>query len=69
MPADPDVPADLVFQSVFQLCVTIAGAVLCACLAVVYLRKVRVERPAIGVFNHGVPFMADVFRGARFCAG
>src|SRR5438874_1834930 len=51
MPADPDVPADLVFQSVFQLCVTIAGAVLCACLAVVYLRKVRVERPAIGVFN------------------
>lgn len=24
--------------------------------------------PAAGIFNHGVPFLADVFRNARFCA-
>jgi len=34
-----------------------------------YVRFDSGDGPAIGVFNHGVPFMADVFRGARFCAG
>jgi hypothetical protein len=39
------------FLSVFQLCVTIVSA-LAACLgALLYLRRVRLERPAIGRFN------------------
>lgn len=39
------------FLSIFQLCVTIIGAV-AACLgALFYLRRVRLERPAIGRFN------------------
>jgi hypothetical protein len=39
------------FLSMFQLCVTIIGA-MAACLgALFYLRRVRLERPAIGRFN------------------
>jgi hypothetical protein len=39
------------FLSLFQLCMTIFGA-MAACLgALLYLRKVRLERPAIGKFN------------------
>jgi hypothetical protein len=39
------------FLSIFQLCVTIIGA-MAACLgALLYLRRVRLERPAIGRFN------------------
>jgi hypothetical protein len=39
------------FLSLFQLCVTVIGA-LAACLgALFYLRRVRLERPAIGRFN------------------
>lgn len=39
------------FLSVFQLCVTTIGAA-AACLgALLYLRRVRLERPAIGRFN------------------
>lgn len=39
------------FLSVFQLCVTIIGS-MAACLgALFYLRRVRLERPAIGRFN------------------
>jgi hypothetical protein len=39
------------FLSLFQLCMTIVGA-MAACLgALFYLRRVRLERPAIGTFN------------------
>lgn len=39
------------FLSLFQLCVTVIGA-MAACLgALFYLRRIRLERPAIGRFN------------------
>jgi hypothetical protein len=39
------------FLSLFQLCMTMVGA-MAACLgALFYLRRVRLERPAIGTFN------------------
>jgi hypothetical protein len=43
--------ADLLFQTVFQLCVAVTGAVVISLLALLFLRRVRIERPAIGVFN------------------
>ena len=32
-----------------------------------HVRLESAEGPAVGIFNHGVPFLADVFRNARFC--
>ncbi len=46
-----DLSSSQTFLSIFQLCVTIVGA-MAACLgALFYLRRVRLERPAIGRFN------------------
>lgn len=42
---------ELLFESVFELCVSLIGAVSTSLCAVLYLRRVRLERPAIGVFN------------------
>jgi hypothetical protein len=39
------------FLSLFQLCVTIVGAMSASLGALFYLRRVRLERPAIGRFN------------------
>jgi hypothetical protein len=39
------------FLSVFQMCVTIISAALACLGALLYLRRVRLERPAIGRFN------------------
>jgi hypothetical protein len=39
------------FLSVFQLCVSIIGAMAACLLSLLYLRRVRLERPAIGRFN------------------
>jgi hypothetical protein len=39
------------FLSLFQLCVTIVGAMSASFGALFYLRRVRLERPAIGRFN------------------
>ncbi len=44
-------PDDLLFQTVFELCVALPGAVLTSLCALLYLRRVRLERPAVGVFN------------------
>ncbi|MCU1681964.1 MAG: hypothetical protein JWQ81_2703 [Amycolatopsis sp.] len=44
-------PAELVFQTVFELCLTVLGSVVTSLCALAYLRRVRLERPAIGVFN------------------
>jgi hypothetical protein len=38
-------------QSLLQLCVSLAATMVVTLGAVAYLRRVRVERPAIGVFN------------------
>ncbi len=41
----------LVFPTYFELVVAVSGAVLTSLLAAAYLRRVRLERPAIGTFN------------------
>ncbi|TDQ00713.1 hypothetical protein [Labedaea rhizosphaerae] len=42
---------DLVFTTVFELFVAVGGTVVTTVLALFYLRRVRLERPAVGVFN------------------
>jgi hypothetical protein len=42
---------DLLFVTVFELCVAVTGVVITSLLALFYLRRYRLERPAIGVFN------------------
>jgi hypothetical protein len=44
-------PADTLFVTLFQMSVVLFGAVSVSLLALFYLRRVRLERPAIGVFN------------------
>jgi hypothetical protein len=41
----------LVYPTVFELIVAVFGSVLTCSLALAYLRRVRLERPAIGTFN------------------
>lgn len=41
----------LVFPTIFELVVAVSSAVLTSLLALAYLRRVRLERPAIGTFN------------------
>lgn len=41
----------LVYPTVFELFVAVGGSVITSLLALWYLRRVRLERPAIGVFN------------------
>ncbi len=41
----------LVFPTLFEMAVAIFGTVLTCTLALLYLRRVRLERPAIGAFN------------------
>jgi hypothetical protein len=41
----------LVYPTIFELVVAVCGAVLTSVLALAYLRRVRLERPAIGTFN------------------
>ncbi|MFL6140647.1 MAG: hypothetical protein ACJ72N_02100 [Labedaea sp.] len=42
---------DLLFVTVFELCVAVTGVVITTLLALFYLRRYRLERPAVGVFN------------------
>jgi hypothetical protein len=42
---------DLTFTTVFELFVAVGGTVITTLLALYYLRRVRLERPAVGVFN------------------
>jgi hypothetical protein len=44
-------PADTLFVTLLQMSVVLFGAVSVSLLALLYLRRVRLERPAIGVFN------------------
>jgi hypothetical protein len=40
-----------VFPTMFEMCVAVGGAAATSSLALYYLRRVRLERPAIGTFN------------------
>ena len=42
---------DLAFQTEFEMTVLVVGAAVTSLCALQYLRRVRLERPAIGVFN------------------
>jgi hypothetical protein len=41
----------LIFPTIFELIVAVSASVLTSLLALAYLRRVRLERPAIGTFN------------------
>ena len=42
---------DLIFATVFEFFVAVGGTVITSLLALFYLRRVRLERPPVGVFN------------------
>jgi hypothetical protein len=44
-------PYSLVYPTVFELFVAVPAAILTCLLSLVFLRRVRLERPAIGTFN------------------
>jgi hypothetical protein len=46
-----DLSSSQTFLSIFQLCVTIIGAMTACLLSLFYMRRVRLERPALGRFN------------------